>query len=301
MNAKALAYRLSEAYNNFGITAFSVGGNYGKTSAVTQPTFVPSNTLSYHLQDLGKLAVDLGFASGILIQLNNLDVNVVHTEDHLEYLFNAVRDYLQIENISWFLVGDVGLRSFVAKRVDRLDDIISDEIFIKPLTKPLYHELIRKRLEYYKAREGAEFPFERDVFDYLYDVAGGRLRYIFGIIYALINRLHTGTLIQKISLDLAKDTISALARERMQKFSMSKSEIEIVTSLVFLGESTVSNLAKRLHKNRSFVSRSITKLLINKILTVKQEGSARIYAPSLDAKIAFGKAVEKRTSLSRSK
>ena len=68
------------------------------------------------------------------VQLNNLDLDVIHTEEHLEHLFNAARDYFQIENISWFLVGDIGLRSFIARRVDRLDDIISDTIVIKPLT-----------------------------------------------------------------------------------------------------------------------------------------------------------------------
>ena len=47
-------------------------------------------------------------------------------------------------------------------------------------------------------------------------------------------------------------------------------------------------LAKKLNKNRSFVSRIIAGLLENKVLTVRQEGNARIYAPSLDAKIAFG-------------
>lgn len=287
LNAKALVYRLSEAYNNFGVTAFSVGGSYGKTNSVTQPTFVPSNTLVFHLQDLGKLAVKLGYVGGILIQLNNLDVNVVHTEEHLEYLFNAVRDYLQIDNISWFFVGDIGLRSFIAKKVDRLDDIISDTVVVQPLTKPLYHELIKKRLEYYREKKSAEFPFDQDVFDYLYDITNGRLRYIFGIMYALINRLHIGALVQKISLDLAVDTIAALAQERMQKFNMSKSELEIITTLVAHGASGASDLAKKLKKNRSFISRVIAEMLSDKVLTVKQDGNARIYAPSLDAKIAF--------------
>jgi DNA-binding transcriptional ArsR family regulator len=287
LNAKALAYRLSEAYNSFGITAFSFGGSYGKSGSVTQPTFIPSNTLGYHLQDLGKLVVKLGYSSGILIQLNNLDVNVVHSEEHLKYLFNAARDYFQIDNISWFLVGDIGLRSFIAKRVDRLDDIISDEVFIKPPTKILYHELIKKRLEHYKLRKDAEFPFDKDVFDYLYDITSGRLRYIFGVIYALINRLHTGKLIQKVSLDLAKDTISALAKERMQKFDLSRVELETITVLVKLGECSTTNLAKKLNKNRSFISRIITKFLENKMVTIKQDGNIRVYVPSIDAKIAF--------------
>ena len=287
LETKALAYRLSEAYNNFGITAFAFGGNYGKTKAITQPTFIPSTTLGYHLEDLGKLAIKLGYKNGILVQLNNLDVNVVHSEEHLEYLFNAVRDYLQIDNISWLLVGDIGLRSFIARRVDRLDDIISDEIIIKPLNKSLYHELINKRLNYYKIKTDADFPLESEIFDYLYDMTDGRLRYIFGLIYSLTNRLHIGKLIQKVSLDLAKATIIALAKERMLRLNLSKSEISAIKALVALNESNVADLAQAINKNRTFLSRIINKLLDDKVVTVKQEGNRRLYSPSLDAKIAF--------------
>jgi len=285
--AKSLSYRLSEAYNTFGVTAFSFGGNYGKSSTVSQPTFVPSTTLIHHLQDLGKLALKLGYKNGILIQLNNLDVNIIHTEEHLEYLFNAARDSFQIDNISWFLVGDIGLRSFISKRVDRLDDIISDEIFINPLNKPVYHELIDKRLNYYKIDKNVKFPLEKEIFEYLYDVTGGRLRYIFGLIYALTNRLNIGKIIQTVSTDLAKATITALTKERMQKFNLSTGEEELIKTLVKQGESNVVNLAKKTRKNRSFVSRTINKLLGAGVVTMRQESNQRIYAPSLDAKIAF--------------
>ena len=151
------------------------------------------------------------------VQLNNLDLDVIHTEEHLEYLFNAARDYFQIENISWFLVGDIGLRSFIARRVDRLDDIISDTIVIKRLTKLLYHELIDKRLAYYQTGKHFTFPIGKDIFDYLYDLTDGRLRYIFGLIYAITNRLHLGKLVQTVSIDLAKDTITTLAQEKGYK------------------------------------------------------------------------------------
>jgi len=217
---KALSYRLSEAYNSFGLSAFSVGANYGKSAGVTQPTFVPATTLGFHLEDLGKLAVKLGYQNGLLIQLNNLDVNVVHDEAHLEYLFNALRDYLQIRHISWFLVGDIGLRSLIAKRVDRLDDIISSDTFIKPLSQMHYHELIKKRLVYYRLKRNAQFPVNQEILDYLYEVAEGRLRYIFGLVYVLIQRLQVGKILQNLSTDLAKNTIAALAMERVQKFEL---------------------------------------------------------------------------------
>ncbi|HUV84826.1 MAG TPA: helix-turn-helix domain-containing protein [Methanosarcinales archaeon] len=183
--------------------------------------------------------------------------------------------------------GDIGLRSFIARRVDRLDDIISDEIIIKPLNKSLYHELINKRLNYYKIKTAADFPLESEIFDYLYDMTDGRLRYIFGLIYSLTNRLHIGKLIQKVSLDLAKATIIALAKERMLRLNLSKSEISAIKALVALNESNVADLAQAINKNRTFLSRIINKLLDDKVVTVKQEGNRRLYSPSLDAKIAF--------------
>ncbi len=290
--AKALSYRLSEAYNSFGVSAFAIGASYGKSSTVTQPTFVPATTLRFHLEDLGKLAVELGYKNGILIQLNNLDVNVIHSEDHLEYLFNAARDYLQVANISWFLVGDVGLRSFIARRVDRLDDIISSEIFIKPLSKADYHELIKKRLTYYQIKKKTEFPLSQDVFDFLYEITKGRLRYIFGIIYVLVQRLQIGKLVQKASTTLAKETITALALDRVRKFELSQGEEALLKIIVECDEVSVSELTKIAHRNRVFVSRTVNKLLADKLAVVRQEGNKRIFSPSSDSKIAFSNTVK---------
>ncbi|MBL4647717.1 MAG: helix-turn-helix transcriptional regulator [Gammaproteobacteria bacterium] len=285
--AKALSYRLSEAYNNFGITAFSIGASYGKSASVTQPTFVPATTLGFHLEDLAKLAVKLGYKNGILIQLNNLDVNVVHSEEQLAYLLNAARDYFQIANVSWFFVGDVGLRAFIAKHVDRLDDLISSDVFIKPLGKMYYHQLIKKRLDHYKLKKSIEFPINQDVFDYLYEVADGRLRYIFALVYMLIQHLQLGKLLQKVSTNLAKDTIAALALARVGKFSLKKGEETLLKLIVNNGEINVAKLAELAGRNRVFVSRTINKLLDEKLVVVRQEGTKRMYSASLDAKIAF--------------
>lgn len=286
-NAKALSYRLSEAYNNFGVTAFSVGASYGKSGSVSQPSFIPSTTLGHHLHDLGILASKAGYKNGILVQLNNLDLNVVHSEEHLSYLFNAARDFLQIENISWLLVGDVGISSFIAKRVDRLDDIISDRVFIKPLDKTNYHKLLNKRIEHYRLNKKSEFPLNQDIFDYLYDITGGRLRYIFGLAHSLLNRLQIGKLVQKVSFDLAKDTITTLAQERMDQFSLSKTELDVIHYLVNRSEVNVITIVKETGKNRTFISKIMNDLLEKKCVVVRREGKERMYSPSLDAKIAF--------------
>ncbi|MCX7123652.1 MAG: hypothetical protein NTV32_08340 [Gammaproteobacteria bacterium] len=134
-NAKALSIRIAEAYRSFGLEAFGVGVNYGKSAGInSQPLIVSSAVLGHHLEDLTQMIQSLGYKHGILIQLNNLDIGAIHDTDHMRYLFNALRDYIQTDGVSWVLVGDVGLRRFIAQEVDRLDDIISYEVLIEALS-----------------------------------------------------------------------------------------------------------------------------------------------------------------------
>jgi len=181
----------------------------------------------------------------------------------------------------------VGISSFIASRVDRLDDIISERIFIKPLNKKDYHKLIKRRIEYYRISKKSEFPLNEDVFDYLYDITSGRLRYIFGLVYSLLNRLQIGKLVQKVSLELAKNTITSLAQERIAQFMLSQSELDIIHYLVEQNEANVATIVKETGKNRTFISKLMAKLLEKKCVVIRKEGKQRIYSPSLDARIAF--------------
>ncbi|MBS0351373.1 MAG: hypothetical protein JSR33_09345, partial [Proteobacteria bacterium] len=191
--AKALTMRIAEAYRSFGIEAFGFGVHYGKSAGATsQPVIAPSSVLDHHLEDLSALIQSAGYHYGLLIQLNNLDVKVIHEEDHLRYLFNALQDYVQTRGVSWLLVGDEGLRQFIAQQVDRLDDIVNHEVSITPIKQLEYDLLIKKRLEFFRINKKVSSPIEPAVFSYLYEVTKGRLCYIFGLLQRLIGQLHVG-------------------------------------------------------------------------------------------------------------
>jgi len=141
-DAKALTKRIAETYRSFGIGALGFGINYGKSAGISsQPVTIPSTVLGHHLEDLAALVQSMGYKHGILIQLNNLDIGEIQDEKHLKYLFNELRDYIQTKAVSWFLVGDIGLRKFIAQQVDRLDDIVSYEVNIGALNYVLFSEI----------------------------------------------------------------------------------------------------------------------------------------------------------------
>ncbi len=288
-NAKALSARIAKTYRSFGLNALGVGASYGKQAGVvTQPVVVPAAVLGHHLEDLAALVQSTGYKYGILLQLNNLDVGEIHEAKHLKYLFNELRDYVQTNNVSWLLVGDIGLRQFIAQNVDRLDDIVSYEVEIQPLNLTDYVALIDRRVKFYKNNPNAELPIDKDVFLYLFKLTDGRLRYVFGLIKRLLHEVNVGELVDKLTIDLTKSIVVKLARERLVKNGLTSKDEEFLRMLVKLQTTTATSLAKEMNTTRQYVSRMLVKLNNIKLLEVKQEGRNRIYAPAIDVIIAYG-------------
>lgn len=288
LEAKALSNRIAETYRSFGLGAFGMSGNYGKNAGiVTQPVLVPSPVLGHRLEDLVSLIKSYGYEKGILVQLNNLDLGEVHQEPDLKQLFNSLRDYAQTDGISWLLVGDTGLRKFIAQQVDRLDDIISYEVNIAPLTEENFQSLIEKRINYYRMNPKARLPIERDVFSYLFDITKGRLRYIFGLLSRLIATLSLGDLTDKITLSIAKETLIDLSRSRIKRNDITQSEESILRMAVSMKKCTVGSMAKELKKSGQYVGKILSKLAQAKLLHLQREGNSKCYLPSLDAMIAY--------------
>lgn len=291
-DAKALTMRIAEMHRSFGAQGSFLGSgagfNYGKQAGIaSQPVIVPAATLGHHLEDLANLVNSLGYEYGILLQLNNLDIGAIHEVRHLTYLFNELRDYIQTDLVSWMLVGDIGLRKFIAQHVDRLDDIVSYETRIDSLTQEEFSALINQRIQFYKNHPKAEMPIEHDVFLYLFKITKGRLRYIFGLLKRLLNELSIGDLTDKLTLDIAKPMVIKLAQERIAQYNITPKEIELLRMIVQNGSGNASKLADQLGQTRQSISRALNRLLEIKLVTVQIVGRDRVYHPSIDAEIAY--------------
>lgn len=288
-NAKSLSVRIAETYRSFGIDVFGFGGSYAKhPGIVTQPVIVPSSTLGSHLEDLIHLVQSVGYTKGALFQLNNLDIGEIHTEDEMKYMLNALRDYTQIQGSNWIFVGDKGLRKFIAQKVDRLDDIISHEVYLKPIVIDDLPVMLDKRVIFFRDSLKVSLPIDKDVFTYLYIITQGRLRYIFGLISRLLNRLHVGGLTDKITLDLAKPMLVALGRDRVAREDITMNEEHILSYLVSNSPITASQISKSMGKSSQYIGRIMMSLVEKNLVLVKKDGRDKFYSPAIDAIIAYG-------------
>ena len=287
-SAKSLSTRIAETYRSFGIDAFNFGASYGKQAGiVTQPIIVPSPVLGHHLEDLIALVRKAGYKNGVLLQLNNLDIGEIHNQVEMKYLLNALRDYTQIDGSNWLLVGDIGLRKFIAQQVDRLDDIISYEVTINPLPLSDFSEMINKRIRFYGISEKVELPIDKEVFDYLYKITHGRLRYIFGLASRLMNRLYIGDLTDKVTLDIARPMLVKLGRDRIKRSDITLIEEQVLQLLVTIPHANATSIATKLKKTAQYIGRVLAILVDKRLAFSKREGRDRTYTPSIDAIIAY--------------
>ena len=185
------------------------------------------------------------------------------------------------------LVGDVGLRKFIAQHVDRLDDIISYEVKIEALTEQEFLSLIRKRVSFYRSHKKAELPINDDVFLYLFKITKGRLRYIFGLLKRLLNELSIGDLTDRLTLEITKPMVTKLAQDRVAQHNLTPKEISLLKMIVKIGSGNASKISNEIGQSRQAVSRALISLLEAKLLTVQQLGRDRHYHPVLEAEIAY--------------
>jgi hypothetical protein len=152
------------------------------------------------------------------------------------------------------LAGDVALRLFIAQQVDRLNDIVSNEVEIKPILKSQYHKLIDKRLQFYHSNPKVIFPIDLSVFTYLYEITEGRLRYVFGLLQRLTSQLHVADLTDMLTLDILKPMVTKLPRDRITRKNLSPGDETVLRVLVKLKEASVSQLAKKSDKSANHTS-----------------------------------------------
>ena len=54
--------------------------------------------------------------------------------------------------------------------------------------------MLDKRIKFYRESEKVTLTIDKEVFQYLYQMTAGRLRYVFGLASRLMNRLYIGDL-----------------------------------------------------------------------------------------------------------
>jgi len=290
---KLIAHQIRETYRNISLqlSVVGTGGGIGinKQTNVIMPQLYPTATLIQHLLEIKKLVEVSGFNKDTIIQLNNLDIDVLFSSQQLILFLNDIRDILQIEGYTWILVGDSGLRSCISDKVDRLDDIISYDCIIEPLTLDEVYLTINKRLKKFAQKENYLKPLSDNLIEILYHATNGRIRQIFGFSTRLIHSVSDNLLIEQITTDIALPIIKREVEDKLRQNNITRREKMVLEEIAENPGISPSILSSKTSLSLPNLSRLLSHLLKARFVSFERAGRIRRYNVSSDVLIALTK------------
>lgn len=289
---KSTTHQIREHYRDFSAQISVLGSGIGagrstQRMVVAPPTY-PQPTLVRCLSDVKRLLTGYGVEEEIIVQVNNLDFGTILSEEEGMHFLNAVRDLLQISGYSWILVGDLGLRHFIADRVDRLDDIVALEWLVEPLSLQEVYEAIEKRVRKYGMGHRPQAPLSDELIAMLYEATEGRIRQIFGFANRLLNHLADTPLIDQITPSIALPLLRSEVERRMRRNKLTASEKRVLMCVTREDARYPTEISKQTHIVRSNVSRILKRLVETRFVTFRPEGRRRRYVAMADVKLSLG-------------
>jgi hypothetical protein len=115
-------------------------------------------------------------ADGAIVHVNNLDTLMAASVTRTRTLLSDLRDYFQVTNLHWVLVGPPGLHEEAIAPERRVMSIAKDPIDLDKLPFTDFEGLLKKRYQHYALEKSWTDPTEQKLVREVYRLFGGDLR-----------------------------------------------------------------------------------------------------------------------------
>lgn len=272
------------------VTIMGTGGGLSREKKTTEPLAVLLPSILSVMNEWTNFVTSKMGYSAIFVPVNNLDM--ISDDTIIEFL-NRLRDTLiDRPAVWWILIGKPGLFSLLEAKAHRVSEIVTGgPIMLKSLTLEKIHELIDVRLDNLKISKKVRPIVPNEVVDILYEVSKGEARYILKRISDIIFRFKTKFPTEKeIPLQVAKEMLIEMAKQRIDDTKISKNEIEKLEKMASKGKFQTKD-----YGNFNLKTAQALQYFVNKFsklgLVTREEsaGKAVFYRTTGDVNMLFGK------------
>jgi len=240
-----------------------------------------------YLDSLREITERLGYENGIFIQMKfdeliNEDTGLAIIARFLCFL----SDSFFTRGFKWLLIGDRGIHKAIATVCpDSLK--ISYASKVSPLKNEEVVEILERRKEKLSLSVKTKLPLRNDAVEYVYSNCQGKIKYAFEICSKLSLMMANDLMITEMDRSTAQRLISQLGANEIWNKDIGGLSLKILKTLVSENEASPVSIAKKLGTSQPNVSRALGRLMIKKLVNVKDSGNRRIYSPSLYVKGAL--------------
>lgn len=261
------------------LTILGTGGGGGarRSRDATIPEVSVTQLVDY-LSGFVGVAKELGFA-GVTLHYDNLELLTRRGDEDVRRFFDDIRDILQTSRCYFVFVGSSGLFQRVIVPTERVRSIFFGlPVHLRTLTLEEVLQVLETRYRLL-AHDVSKWipPVSDELVEYLYELYGGRIRFIMDSIGRLVSHVPE-SLPGTISDELAKDLLARLARQKAMALTTPR-EFELLEVAARLGEFTNSQLSAESGMQRQNVNRAFKKLLDLNLVRIRQdEDGGQAYA-----------------------
>lgn len=268
------------------------GVSVGKESTNQPPAYPPVLSRRF-FEDMVEEVIQLGDdpREGLVIHVNNLDVLLNENEQATRRFLSDLREFFQIPQTHWLLLGPPGLESAAIAPERRLQPFVKARIGLDNLPIDDIHNILEARYEYYATEPGGYVPpTEPALTEELYETFGGDLRGMLGALTAAhrsYRPVDVTPMPQAAGLSHLQEHFSSHLAEKLRPKTL-----EILEYLVEQGDEEFSqDAAEPIEKHQSNRSMRFQELQQwDAIRLVRTKGPGKIYTFGGAAKLAYGSA-----------
>lgn len=130
-------------------------------------------------------------------------------------------------------------------------------------------------------------PIGRELLEYVHDISGGSFREILNIVYQLLVKYYNEPLVTTINLEHARFFFHEMGKHRIGRLKKSSIQYPVFKAILDNPGITQNELAKKIKKQQSNVSRVTKELQADGFITIKKDGRTNYYHADPKLQIGF--------------
>lgn len=236
---------------------FGFGLGIGKSEQITVPKVPDFQLLCYFRQLVGEIK-NLGY-DGVFLHFDNLELVASRNPDRIRKLFDEIRDALQVPDVYYVFVGNLGFYSEIINPLERVRSIFfGSPIQVPPLSEDEVVEAINRRYQVLATGKSLAKPFADEFIRYLYRLYHGKIRFIMDSLYNVVLRT-IGTTPAPLAESKAREMLREIVVEKVNA-TLTPKEKQVLMTAVKYGTFVNSVIAKRLNMPMPNVARCLERL-----------------------------------------
>lgn len=236
------------------------------------------------------LVLKLGYERGVVVLLQFVTTPSKIRSLAINDCARRLHKLFQVEGLKWVLMANEALTDFFTAELLPQDTVDYSILRVGSLGIQNVKEVLERRKEKLAFDSSVQLPLDSSLLEYLYGASAGKIRQTLKVSSLILSLFDTREVCNVIDSERAVPVLAKYFQDQIYRAKLSSLSLDILKLLTQEGGTSSGEIAKRLRRRHSNVSRVLALLVYSGLVQVKPDTGdrrARVYTPLMESRIAF--------------